>query len=154
MPYKKIFLSLLVLSVISISVGLNIYQWQQNQDLLKETATKTKIIAKFDPTKCPEGMVCKDFKWVSDYVDVLEGEIKWSDCGEGQNKCALWEDYSGQNTLPRIRVKQCDQQGTRLQDGKWTTGLPQGEHTLVGTTIRPCKDIVELKAKDTKATKK
>ena len=107
---------------------------------------KNKPVVTADNTQCPKGLVCKDFKWVDDYVGVISGDIEWTDCGEGVNKCARWEDYSGKNPLPQVEIKQCAQEGTRLEDGKWVTGLPEGTHILVGTTIRPCEDLEDLDA--------
>ena len=82
----------------------------------------------------------KDFSWTKDYIEVTKGSINWQDCNEGSNLCARWEDYSELNPLPTVVVKQCKQEGTTLVDGKKVTGLPIGEHVLVGATIRPCDE--------------
>lgn len=136
MPFYWLFTkkTLIVLAWIIgiLSIGLNIYfyiEYTKSQEKLSEIKDK-----------CPEGMECKDLRWVKDYVEVLSGDVQWRDCGEGQNKCAIWEDYNSQ-TPPVMNIKQCYQQGTRKSGGEWVTGLPTGLHVVLGATVRPCDEV-------------
>lgn len=137
MSPKHIIIILQILLIASIGTAVYFYtEYRKVKDV-------EPIVVAPDPTGCPKGLVCKDFRWVDDYIEVLAGEVEWIDCGEGVNRCARWEDYSGENPLPQVEIKGCTQQGTRLENGEWVTGLPEGIHTLVGTTLRPCEDIMD-----------
>lgn len=119
-----------------LSFAGNIYQY------FKYTKTKQVTPAPIcKECNCPnqDNLTCKDFTWVSEYIEIVEGEIKWFDCNEGQNKCATWEDFSGLNPYPIVEIKGCTQEGTSMVNGKKVTGLPVGRHVLVGATIRPCE---------------
>jgi hypothetical protein len=132
----KLLIIILLVLIILTSFGVNVYLYY-----------KYRVLRDSPPAivdgKCPEGLICKDFQWVNQYIEVISGEINWIDCGEGENKCARWEDYSRQNPLPQVLIKKCPQEGTRIVDNEWVTGLPEGTHTLIGITLRPCEDIVD-----------
>lgn len=133
-----------ILGLFAISIFLNIYLvlklQESNKNLLECKSSQR------DCPVCPEQKVCKSFDWISKYVQVVRGDIQWTDCGEGSNICAFWENYQADVPLPTVKILACSQQGTALdKDGNFITGLDIGEHTIIGATIRPCQAEVTAK---------
>ena len=129
MSPKYINITLQVLLIASISTAVYFYTQYKK---IKDTEPGTVLVPS---NECPKGMVCKDFRWVDQYIEVVAGEIEWIDCGEGVNKCARWEDYSGENPLPQVTIKGCTQEGTRLENGVWA--LPDGLRSQVPAEYSP-----------------
>ncbi len=128
----------LLIGLLVASAGLNIALYKYWQDSLKDTS-KSSSACSISSEKMQKYLSCNEFAWVDNYVDVLEGDIPWSRCEEGSSRCVFWEDYNRENPSPKVRIKGCIQEGTRLEDGKVVTGLPEGEHIIIGATIRPCE---------------
>lgn len=134
--YLKIVV-IVVLSLLAISIFSNIYlifKLQESYKNLEECKSSQK-----ECPVCAEPKACKSFDWISKYVEVVKGDIQWTDCGEGSNICAFWENYQADAPLPTVKILGCSQQGTAIdKNGNFVTGLDIGEHIIIGATIRPC----------------
>src|SRR3989344_255883 len=122
--FKKVILILIFLS----NVGIGIYFYAQynkaeNQykRLEKELATVKKELE-----ECKNSASCDAFSWTEKFVEIKSGYIPWVPC-ENEKACLVWEDYTQKNT-PTVKIKGCEQQGTRIENGRLITGLPIGEH--------------------------
>lgn len=132
---KIIIVSILMVFVMSLISNIYlIYKLQESYKSLLDCKASQK-----ECQACPAQKACKSFDWVNKYVEVVSGDVQWEDCGEGGNICAFWENYQADVPLPTIKIIECEQQGTFVdQNGNFITGLSLGEHTIVGATIRPC----------------
>ena len=134
----KVFIAVVTVLLL-LSLGVNFYLYKSLQscgnDLEQISNTDDTI---FSNDKMQQFLSCNEFQWTEKYVEVIEGDIPWVRCNEGSSRCAFWEDYQGNNPLPKVKIKGCFQEGTRLEDGKVATGLPEGEYFIQGATIRPC----------------
>lgn len=121
------------LLVFIASLGGNFYLILKLQEVLNRPPTVVTVNSAEE--------TLPSFDWVNQYLEVKSGEpIAWKQCPDDESQCAFWENYQRDEPLPTVEIKECMQQGTRIVDGQLVTGLPAGEHTIVGATIRPCTE--------------
>lgn len=73
-----------------------------------------------------------------DYVTPEGGvALNWQPC-PGESACSAWNTYRDADGGPVKMTFICYQDGARLVDGREVTGIPEGTHSVLGVTVRPC----------------